>query len=181
MMQTGSFSRHAGAQSSSLGCTSSSEVSPWPECPLSCANIFDRSSLASNLHAAGPMKTALICGISGQDGAYLSKLLLERGYRVVGTSRDHQLNSFDNLKRLRLREDVECCSVDLTDFHSTLQTLATVKPDEVYNLAGPSSVALSFEQPIQAIESICLGALHLLESIRFLDRSIRFYNASSSE
>jgi GDPmannose 4,6-dehydratase len=128
-----------------------------------------------------PVKTALICGISGQDGAYLAKLLLEKGYRVVGTSRDHQLNTFNNLKRLHVREDVERCSAVLTDFRSTLQTLTTVKPDEVYNLAGPSSVALSFEQPAQAMESICLCALHLLESIRFLDQPIRFYNASSSE
>src|SRR5262245_29612040 len=95
-----------------------------------------------------PMKKALICGISGQDGAYLAKLLLEKGYHVVGTSRNHQLNAFDNLKRLNVREDVERCSVVLTDFRSTLQTLAALKPDEIYNLAGPSSVALSFEQPV---------------------------------
>ena len=85
------------------------------------------------------------------------------------------------LSRLHIREDVECCSMVLTDFRSTLQTLARVKPDEVYNLAGPSSVALSFEQPVQAMESISLGTLHLLESIRCLERPIRFYNASSSE
>ena len=127
------------------------------------------------------MRTALICGISGQDGAYLAKLLLEKGYRVVGTSRDSQLSSFDNLNRLHVKEDVERCSVVLTDFRSTLQTLARVKPDEVYNLAGPSSVALSFEQPVQAMESISLGTLHLLESIRFIERPIRFYNASTSE
>jgi GDPmannose 4,6-dehydratase len=75
------------------------------------------------------MKTALICGISGQNGGYLAKLLLETGYCVVGTSRDHQLNSFDNLERLQIREDVEACSVDLADFRNTLKTLTTVKPD----------------------------------------------------
>jgi GDPmannose 4,6-dehydratase len=106
---------------------------------------------------------------------------LEKGYHVVGTSRDSQVNSFDNLNRLHIREDVERCSMVLTDFRSTLETIAKVKPDEVYNLAGPSSVALSFEQPIPAVETITLGTLHLLESIRFLKRPIRLYNASSSE
>src|SRR5262245_41184881 len=127
------------------------------------------------------MRTALICGISGQDGAYLAKLLLGKGYRVVGTSRDSQLSSFDNLNRLRIREDVECCSMVLTDFRSTLQTLGRVKPDEVYNLAGPSSVALSFEQPVQALESISLGTLHILESVPAIGQPIRLYNAGSSE
>src|SRR4029079_18846026 len=127
------------------------------------------------------MKCALICGISGQDGAYLAKLLLEKGYNVIGTSRDAQGCAFANLEKLGLREEVECCSMVLTDFRSTLQTLARAKPDEVYNLAGPSSVALSFEQPVEAFESIGLGALNLLEAVRFLDRPVRVYNASSSE
>lgn len=78
------------------------------------------------------MKTALICGVSGQDGAYLAQLLLGKGYRVVGTSRDAQASSFGNLRRLDIRERVAVESMVLTDFRSTLQTLAKVEPDEIY-------------------------------------------------
>ena len=127
------------------------------------------------------MKTALICGVSGQDGAYLAKLLLEKGYRVVGTSRDAQVSSFGNLERLGIRDEVECRSMALTDFRSALQTLIRVRPNEVYNLAGQSSVGLSFEQPMESMESISLGVLNLLEAIRFISEPIRVYNASSSE
>jgi GDPmannose 4,6-dehydratase len=127
------------------------------------------------------MKTALICGVAGQDGAYLAKLLLEKGYHVVGTSRDAQVSSFGNLQRLGVCDEVECRSMVLTDFRSTLQTLVRVKPDEVYNLAGQSSVGLSFEQPVETMESISLGMLNLLEAIRFMGDPIRIYNASSSE
>jgi GDPmannose 4,6-dehydratase len=127
------------------------------------------------------MKTALICGISGQDGSYLAKLLLEKGYRVVGTSRDAQVASFANLRRLGVREDVECCSMILTDFRSTLQVLTRVKPHEVYNLAGQSSVSLSFDQPVETMQSVSLGTLNLLEAIRFVGDPIRLYNASSTE
>ena len=114
------------------------------------------------------MKTALVCGVSGQDGSYLAKLLLEKGYRVVGTSRDAQVASFGNLRRLGVKDDVECCSMVLTDFRSTLQTLARVKPQEVYSLAGQSSVSLSFDQPVETMESVGLGTLNLLEAIRFI-------------
>ena len=127
------------------------------------------------------MKTALICGISGQDGAFLARLLLNRGYRVVGTSRDAQVSSFANLRRLGILERVTLESMVLTDFRSTLQVLAKVRPDEVYNLAGQSSVGLSFQQPVETLESIAIGSLNLLESIRFLAEPIRLYNASSSE
>ena len=127
------------------------------------------------------MKTALICGVSGQDGAYLAKLLLEKGYRVVGTSRDAEVSSFGNLERLGIRDEVECRSMILTDFRSALQTLVHVKPREVYNLAGQSSVGLSFEQPIESTESTSLGILNLLEAIRFISEPIKVYNASSIE
>ena len=126
-------------------------------------------------------KRALICGISGQDGAYLARLLLEKGYHVTGTSRDAQVASFSNLVRLGIRDRVELESMVLTDFRSTLQTLAKARPDEVYNLAGQSSVGLSFQQPVETMESIGLGVLNLLEAIRFLGRDIRLYNATSSE
>ena len=127
------------------------------------------------------MKTALICGVSGQDGAYLAKLLLEKGYHVIGTSRDAQIANFANLDRLSIADHVERQSMVLTDFRSTLQTIAKAKPDEVYNLAGQSSVALSFQQPVETMDSISVGTLNLLEAVRFLGSEIRVYNASSSE
>ena len=127
------------------------------------------------------MKTALICGVSGQDGAYLAKLLLEKGYQVYGGSRDAQMTSARNLVRLGIRENVQLVSVSINDFRSVLQTLLKVKPDEVYNLAGQSSVGLSFEQPVETLESISVGTLNLLEAIRFSNLPIKFYNAGSSE
>lgn len=126
-------------------------------------------------------KRALICGVSGQDGSYLAKLLLEKGCEVYGTSRDAQMCGFQNLDRLGIRRDVELESMAPNDFRSVLKTIAKIRPDEVYNLAGQSSVALSFEQPVETLESITLGTLNLLESIRFVNPSIRFYNAGSSE
>lgn len=127
------------------------------------------------------MKKALICGISGQDGAYLAQFLLDKGYQVTGTSRDAQITSFSNLRRLAIRERVSLVSMVLTDFRSVLQTLVRVEPDEIFNLAGQSSVGLSFEQPVETLESIATGTLNLLEAIRFLGRSIRIYSAGSSE
>jgi GDPmannose 4,6-dehydratase len=127
------------------------------------------------------MKTALICGISGQDGGYLAELLLEKGYRVVGTSRDAQLAAFGNLERLNIRRSVELVSMVPTDFRSVVQTLLKVEPDEVYNLAGQSSVGLSFEQPMETLESVAVGTLNLLEALRLLKAPARFYNACSGE
>lgn len=126
-------------------------------------------------------KTALICGISGQDGAYLARMLLKKGYQVIGTSRDAQMSSFQNLVRLGIRGQLELASMAMNDFRSVLQVLVRYKPTEVYNLAGQSSVGLSFEQPVETLESISIGTLNLLEGIRFLDAKIRFYNAGSSE
>jgi GDPmannose 4,6-dehydratase len=127
------------------------------------------------------MKTALIIGVSGQDGAYLSKLLLEKGYRIVGTSRDAQITPFGNLTRLGIRSFVVTESMALNDFRSVIQILKKVKPDEIYNLAGQSSVGLSFDQPVETFESISIGTLNLLEGLRFLDLPARLYNAGSSE
>ena len=126
-------------------------------------------------------KTALICGVSGQDGTYLTRLLLQRGYTVYGASRDAQASSFHNLRRLGLIDSVRLESLNITDFRSVLQALRRVNPDEVYNLAGQSSVALSFDQPVETLESVSLGTLNLLEAIRFTERPIRFYNAGSGE
>lgn len=127
------------------------------------------------------MKTALICGVSGQDGAYLAKLLLDKGYKVYGGSRDAQMASFGNLNRLGIRQEINFVSLSINDFRSVLQTILKVKPDEIYNLAGQSSVGLSFEQPVETLESISVGTLNLLEAIRFSDLPIKFYNAGSSE
>lgn len=126
-------------------------------------------------------KTALICGISGQDGAYLARFLLDKGYRVVGTSRDALMGAFAGLAMLDALDKVKICSMALNDFRSVLQTLKRIAPDEIYNLGGQSSVGLSFEQPVETIESITIGTLNLLEAMRFTDRSIRLYNAGSSE
>ena len=127
------------------------------------------------------MKKALICGISGQDGAYLAQLLLSKGYEVYGGSRDAQMANFRNLARLGIQDRVTLLSVNINDFRSVLQTLLKVKPDELYNLAGQSSVGLSFEQPVETLESISVGTLNLLEAIRFSDLPVKFYNAGSSE
>ena len=127
------------------------------------------------------MKRALICGVSGQDGAYLSRLLLDKGYEVHGTARDAQMATFVNLLRLGIRERITSHSMALNDFRSVLQVLAKVQPDEVYNLAGQSSVGLSFEQPVETLESISVGTLNLLEAIRFIGSPVRLYNAGSSE
>jgi len=127
------------------------------------------------------VKTALILGVSGQDGAYLAQLLLDRGYTVFGGSRDAQMQSFANLARLGIRDRVAVESVSLNDFRSVIQTLSKIQPDEVYNLSGQSSVALSFEQPVETLESIAFGALNLLEAIRFNGRATKLYNAGSSE
>ncbi|MBV9492189.1 MAG: GDP-mannose 4,6-dehydratase, partial [Verrucomicrobia bacterium] len=127
------------------------------------------------------MRTALVTGISGQDGAYLAKLLLNKGYRVIGTSRDAQMASLRNLDALGIRDQVEVESVSLNDFRSVIQTLFKVRPAEIYNLAGQSSVSLSFSQPVETQESVYLGTLNLLESVRFTGRDIKVYNAGSSE
>jgi len=126
-------------------------------------------------------KKALICGISGQDGAWLAQLLLNKEYVVYGTSRDAQMAAFHYLKYLGIYDSVKLESMALNDFRSVLQVLVKVQPDEIYNLAGQSSVGLSFQQPVETLESISTGTLNLLEAIRFSGEPIRFYNASSSE
>lgn len=127
------------------------------------------------------MKKALICGVSGQDGAYLAHLLLSHGYQVWGTSRDAQMANFSNLKALGILERVNLLSMAQTDFRSVLNSLARAEPDEVYFLSGQSSVGLSFDQPAESIESMTLGALNLLEAVRFVGKPIKVYHASSSE
>ena len=114
------------------------------------------------------MKTALIYDVSGQDGAYLAQLLLARSYRVFGTARDARAGRHHNLVRLGVSVQVSIESMALSDFRSVLQVLAKVRREEIYNLAGQSSVTLSFEQPVETLESISTSTLDLHEGIRFL-------------
>ena len=126
-------------------------------------------------------KKALIIGITGQDGAYLAKHLLDKGYEVTGSSRDVMASSFANLQTLGIRDKVKLVSVSINDFRSVFNAIQSFNPDEIYNLAGQTSVGLSFDQPVEAIESIAIGTLNILEVIRLQNRSMRFYNAGSSE
>jgi GDPmannose 4,6-dehydratase len=127
------------------------------------------------------MKRAIILGVSGQDGAYLSRFLLDRDYEVHGTSRDAEMQSFRRLELLGIRDRVTMHSVSMRDFRELLQLINSVQPDEIYNLAGQSSVALSFSQPIETMESIATGELLVLEAIRYLRLPTRLYNSGSSE
>jgi len=124
---------------------------------------------------------ALICGVNGQDGSYLAKLLLEKGYEVWGTSRDAPASSLNNLHTLGVTGQVKVISMAPNDFRSVLTAVDQSKPDEIYYLSGQSSVGLSFEQPAETLESIITGVLNLLEVIRMRKKSVRFYNSGSSE
>ncbi len=124
---------------------------------------------------------ALICGISGQDGTYLADFLLRKGYTVIGTSRDAQTSSFPGLTRLGIFDQVQRESMATHDFRSVLQLLSKTEPDEIYNLSGQSSVGLSFTQPVETLDSTISGTLNILESIRFIGKPMRFYNAGSGE
>ena len=123
--------------------------------------------------------TALITGITGQDGSYLADFLLAKGYRVVGMVRRASTENFERIERLRGR--LEICQADLLDQLSLINLLRQVRPREVYNLAAQSFVPTSWEQPVLTGEFTALGVTRLLEAIRLVDREIRFYQASSSE
>lgn len=129
------------------------------------------------------MKTALITGITGQDGAYLSELLLSKGYRVYGTYRRAASTNFWRINELNIQNNpnLHLVEYDLTDLGATLRLLETTTPDEVYNLAAQSFVGVSFDQPLTTTEITGIGVLNLLEAIRFVNPRIRFYQASTSE
>ncbi|HJU08958.1 MAG TPA: GDP-mannose 4,6-dehydratase [Rhodanobacteraceae bacterium] len=129
------------------------------------------------------MKTALITGISGQDGAYLSQLLLEKGYRVYGAYRRTSSVNFWRIEELGIAQhpNLVLAEYDLTDSGSSLRLLQTSEADEVYNLAAQSFVGVSFDQPITTAKITGLGALNLLEAIRIMHPRTRFYQASTSE
>src|SRR5438270_9132826 len=124
-------------------------------------------------------KTALITGITGQDGSYLAELLLDKGYRVAGMVRR---SSADNLGRIEhLRDRVELYHADLLDQTSLAQVFVQVRPDEVYNLAAMSFVPTSWQQPVLTAEFTALGVTRLLDALRQVCPQARFYQASSSE
>ena len=127
------------------------------------------------------MKSALIIGVTGQDGAYLAKLLCDKGYAVAGTSRDASMANTSALRALGVADKVGIHSASLTDFRSLLQVMEKVRPEEIYNLAGQSSVGLSFEQPLETFESVAVAAFNILELLRLLGKPVRLYNACSSE
>ncbi|NPV72682.1 MAG: GDP-mannose 4,6-dehydratase [Pelotomaculum sp.] len=126
-------------------------------------------------------KTALITGITGQDGAYLADFLLKKGYRVFGAYRRTSTINLDRLCYLGIENQVELLPMDLTDQGNIVRVLQKVQPDEVYNLAAQSFVAVSFEQPVTTGEITGLGVTNLLEAIRLVNKEIRFYQASTSE
>lgn len=125
------------------------------------------------------MKTALITGVTGQDGSYLADFLLEKGYRVVGMVRRSSTINFDRIKHIQ--NDIEIVQGDLLDQMSIVDILREYQPSEVYNLAAQSFVPTSFKQPVLTGEFTALGVTRMLEAIRIVDPSIRFYQASSSE
>jgi GDPmannose 4,6-dehydratase len=129
------------------------------------------------------MKTALVTGVTGQDGAYLSQLLLDKGYRVFGTFRRTSSVNFWRMEELGIdrHPDLHLVEFDLTDLSTCLRLLDSSGAREVYNLAAQSFVGVSFEQPITTAEITGLGAVNLLEAIRIVDPAIRFYQASTSE
>ncbi len=122
---------------------------------------------------------ALITGITGQDGSYLADFLLAQGYRVFGTVRRNSTENFERIEHIK--HQVELLEVDLLDQMSILSALKKSRPREVYNLAAQSFVPTSWEQPILTGEFTALGVTRMLEGLRMVDRSIRFYQASSSE
>ena len=126
-------------------------------------------------------RTAIITGISGQDGSYLAKLLLGKNYRVIGIRRPNAPSDLWRFSELGISQEVEMLDLDLQDKEEIIFALQKVKPDEIYNLGGQSSVQASFYSPADAAQYTGFNALLLLEAIKETDRSIRFYQASSSE
>ena len=129
------------------------------------------------------MKTAIVTGITGQDGAYLAELLLEKGYKVYGTYRRTSSVNFWRIDELGIQNspNLHLIEYDLTDQSNTIRMVMETKPDEIYNLAAQSFVGVSFEQPLATAQITGLGAVHLLEAIRIVNPKIKFYQASTSE
>ncbi len=129
------------------------------------------------------MKKAIVTGITGQDAAYLAKLLLEKSYKVYGTYRRTSSVNFWRIEELGIRnhENLHLIEYDLTDQANTVRMVSDIQPDEIYNLAAQSFVGVSFEQPLATAHITGLGCVHLLEAIRIVNPKIKFYQASTSE
>ncbi len=127
------------------------------------------------------MKTAIITGITGQDGAYLSKFLLGKDYRVIGITRSLQQGKLNGLSFLGIENNVELVEANVFDLSNIVRLLEKYQPDEFYNLAAQSSVGLSFEQPIGTLEFNIISVANILEAIRIMKKDIKFYQSSSSE
>ena len=126
-------------------------------------------------------KKALIFGISGQDGSYLARLLHKKNYNIHGTSRNASSNSFRNLKQFKIYNDIWFHTVNPTDKQNVIDTIKRIKPQEICNLSGQSSVSNSFLDPQETFNSITQVSLNILEAIKLLNLDCKFYNASSSE
>jgi GDPmannose 4,6-dehydratase len=127
------------------------------------------------------MKKALITGINGQDGSYLSELLLKKGYEVYGILKRNSVAENQTARLDSIFGDLKLEYADMTDMASLIKVIQLVQPDEIYNLAAQSHVRISFDQPIYTTQVVGLGALNLLESVRLTDKNIKVYQASSSE
>lgn len=129
------------------------------------------------------MKKAIVTGITGQDGAYLAELLLEKGYAVYGTFRRTSSVNFWRIEELGIQNNpnLHLVEYDLTDAANSIRMVAEIQPDEIYNLAAQSFVGVSFDQPLATAHITGLGCVHLLEAIRIVNPKIRFYQASTSE
>jgi GDPmannose 4,6-dehydratase len=129
------------------------------------------------------MKSAIVTGISGQDGAYLAQLLLDKGYKVYGTYRRTSSVNFWRIEELGIEgnPNLDLVEYDLTDLGASINLVQRTVPDEIYNLAAQSFVGVSFEQPVTTAHITAIGPLHLLEAIRIVNKNIRFYQASTSE
>ena len=126
-------------------------------------------------------RRALIVGITGQDGSYLAKFLLKKNYIVFGGTRNSSAYDISRLKKLNIDKEVKIISIAPNDIRSVIKAIDLSKPDEIYYLAGLTSVGLSFEQPLECMESISGGTINFLEAIKLLNPNIRFFNAGSSE
>ena len=126
-------------------------------------------------------KRALITGVTGQDGAYLSKLLLEKGYEVYGTARRGASEKFSRLEFLNVLDNINIIDFDLLEFSNIQKTIQSIMPHEIYNLAAQSFVPTSFDLPILTSDINALGTLRILDSILTINKNIKFYQASTSE
>jgi len=126
-------------------------------------------------------RTALIIGVTGQDGAYISKLLLDKGYKVFGSSRDVVYANTKHLEYLNILDDIDLITINPSDFYDVIRGIEQSIPDELYVLGSQSSVGLSFSQPFTTIESTTMGILNILEAVRFLKLDTKIYHASSGE